>query len=138
MAKLYARAKMVQGPLIILEDGRAHATVVDQPSAPSPGAGPTPLELALMSHAGCYVTIAQLIAGKMRFKLKGLDVSVDALKSEEAGTIVEETFEILFKTDATESQVERLHEHTLKNCPVGILFEKAGVKTTYNIKSQKE
>jgi len=26
----------------------------------------------------------------------------------------------------------------LENCPVGKLFEKAGVKTNYNIKTQKE
>jgi putative redox protein len=138
MAKLHAVAKMVQGPLIVLENGRAHATVVDRPSASSLGVGPTPLELCIMSHAGCYVTIAQFVAVKMRLQLKGLEVTVEALKSEEAGTIVEETFDILYKTDAAEDQVKRLHEHTLKNCPVGVLFKKAGVKTSYNIKTQKE
>lgn len=138
MAKLHATAKMVQGPLIVLDNGRAHAAVVDQPSASSLGLGPTPLELCVMSHAGCYVTIAQLVAGKMRMQLKGLDVKVDAVKSDEAGTVVEETFDITYKTEATEDQVKRLHEHTLKNCPVGILFEKAGVKIIYNLKVQKE
>lgn len=138
MAKLHATAKMVQGSLIVLDNGRAHAAVVDQPSESSPGVGPTPLELCVMSHAGCYVTIAQLVASKMRMQLKGLDVTVDALKSEEAGTIVEETFGIVYETDAPEEQVKRLHEHTLKNCPVGILFEKAGVKIIYNFKIQKE
>jgi hypothetical protein len=34
--------------------------------------------------------------------------------------------------------VQRLHEVTLKNCPVGILFERAGVKITYNLKTVKE
>ena len=91
-----------------------------------------------MSHAGCYATIAQLVVGKMRIQLKGLEVTVDAVKSQEAGTIVEETFDILIKTDATEEQVQQLHEHTLKNCPVGVLFEKAGVKITYNIKTKNE
>jgi len=91
-----------------------------------------------MSHAGCYATIAQLVAGKMRMQLKGLDVEVNAVKSQETGTIVEETFDILIKTDATEEQVQQLHEHTLKNCPVGVLFEKAGVKITYNIKTKNE
>jgi len=71
-------------------------------------------------------------------QLKGLDVKVDAVKSDEAGTVVEETFDITYKTEATEDQVKRLHEHTLKNCPVGILFEKAGVKIIYNLKVQKE
>jgi putative redox protein len=91
-----------------------------------------------MSHAGCYATICELTAQKMRLPLKGLDVKVEATKSEEAGTITEETFDILFKLDAPEDRVQRLHELTLKNCPVGVLFEKAGVKITYNMKTQKE
>jgi hypothetical protein len=35
-------------------------------------------------------------------------------------------------------RVQRLHELTLKNCPVGVLFEKAGVKISYNLKILNE
>ncbi len=91
-----------------------------------------------MSHAGCYATIAALTAQKMRLNLKGCDVKVEAVKSEELGTVAEETFDIIFKLDAPEDRVQRLHGLTLKNCPVGILFEKAGVKIAYNLKAQKE
>jgi putative redox protein len=138
MAKLHAKARLIQDFEIALDNGRAHAVVADQPSATSPGLGATPLELCVMSHAGCYVTIAALVAKRMRLNIRGCEVIVDALKSEEAGTIVEETFDIAFSTDATEDQVQRLHEHTLKNCPVGILYEKAGVKIAYNLKTQME
>jgi putative redox protein len=137
-AKLHARARIIQGFEIALDNGRSHCSVVDQPSGTFPGLGPTPLELCIMSHAGCYATIAALTAQKMRIPLKGCDVKVDAVKSEEAGTITEETFDILFKLDAPEDRVQRLHEVTLKNCPVGILFEKAGVKITYKLRTQKE
>jgi putative redox protein len=91
-----------------------------------------------MSHAGCYVTIAILTARKMRLQLKGCDVKVEAFKDPEIGTITEETFDVLFKIDAPEERVQRLHEVTLKNCPVGILFEKAGVKIAYKLRTQKE
>jgi uncharacterized OsmC-like protein len=91
-----------------------------------------------MSHAGCYATIAALTAEKMRLTLKGCEVKVEAEKSEETGTIAEETFDILFKLDAPEDKVQRLHELTLKNCTVGKLFERAGVKITYNLKTLKE
>jgi uncharacterized OsmC-like protein len=91
-----------------------------------------------MSHAGCYATIAVLTAQKMRLPLKGCDVKVEAVKSEETGTIAEETFDILFKLDAPEDRVQRLHKLTLKNCPVGKLFEKAGVRITYNLKTLKD
>jgi putative redox protein len=91
-----------------------------------------------MSHAGCYATICALTAQKMRLPLKGCDVKVEAVKSEEAGTITEETFNITFKLDAPADRIQRLHDLTLKNCPVGVLFEKASVKITYNLKTQKE
>ena len=60
------------------------------------------------------------------------------VKSEETGTISEETFDISIKTDAPKDRVDRLHKLTLENCPVGILFEKAGVKITYNVTITKE
>jgi putative redox protein len=138
MAKLHAKAKLIQDFELALDNGRAHALVADQPSATSPGVGATPLELCVMSHAGCYVTIAALVAKRMHLNIKGCEVTVDALKSEEADTIVEETFDITYTSDASEDQIKRLHEHTLRNCPVGILFERAGVKIAYNVKTQKE
>jgi uncharacterized OsmC-like protein len=74
----------------------------------------------------------------MRLNLKGCDVKLEATKSDETGTIVAETFDIFLKLDAPEDRVERLHELTLKNCPVGVLFEKAGVEIKYNIRTKKE
>ena len=138
MGKLHARARIIQGFEIALDNGRSHCSIVDQPTPTFPGLGPTPLELCVMSHAGCYATIAALTADKMRLTLKGCDVKVEAIKSEEAGTITEEKFDISLKLDAPADRIQRLHELTLKNCPVGILFEKAGVKIKYNLKTQKE
>jgi len=138
MAKLHARARIIQDYEIVLDNGRGHSSVADQPNETFAGNGATPLELCVMSHAGCYATIAALTAEKMRLKLKGCEVTVDAVKSPETGTIGEETFDIVFKLDAPEDRVRRLHELTLKNCPVGVLFEKAGVKITYIIKTVKE
>jgi len=138
MGKLHARARIIQGFEIALDNGRSHCSIVDQPHDTFPGLGPTPLELCVMSHAGCYATICALTAQKMRLPLKGCDVKVEAVKSEEAGTITEETFNITFKLDAPADRIQRLHDLTLKNCPVGVLFEKASVKITYNLKTQKE
>jgi putative redox protein len=137
LGKLHARATLIGGYELALDNGRAHALIADQPTETSPGVGATPLELCVMSHAGCYVTIAALTAEKMRLPLKGLDVKVEAEKSAETGTIGKETFDITYTIDATEDRVQRLHELTLKNCPVGILYELAGVKITYNIKTIK-
>ncbi|MGB9842146.1 MAG: OsmC family protein [Candidatus Bathyarchaeales archaeon] len=136
--KLYARARIIQGYEVALDNGRSHCTIADQPTQTFPGFGPTPLELCVMSHAGCYATVAAITARKMRLPLKGCEVKVEAVKSEEAGTIIEEKIDILFKLDAPKDRLQRLHEVTLKNCPVGILFEKAGVQITYKLRAQKE
>ncbi len=138
MTKLHARARTIESFEIAIDDGRGHCVVADQPTETSEGLGPTPLELCVMSHAGCYATIAALVAKRMRLPLKGCDVKVEATKSEEVGTIVEETFDVTLKLDASEDRVKRLHNLTLENCPVGVLYEKAGVKIAYNIKTQKE
>ena len=73
----------------------------------------------------------------MRLDLKGCDVKVEAVKSEQIGTIVEENFDITLRLDAPADRIQRLHELTLKNCPVGILFEKAGVKINYTVNTEK-
>jgi uncharacterized OsmC-like protein len=112
--------------------------VVDLPPELGTGLGPTALQLCVMSHAGCYATICVYTARKMRIPLNGLTVKVEAVETEEAGTITEETFNIEIKADAPADRIQRLHELTVKNCPVDILLKKAGVKIQYNVKTSKE
>jgi len=133
-----AKAKLIEGFQIILDDGHSHSIVVDLPPELGTGLGPTSLEVCVMSHAGCYVTICALTAKKMRIPLKGLTVEVEAVKTDEAGTITEETFNIEIKADAPADRIKRLHELTVKNCPVDILLQKAGVKIEYNVKTVRE
>ena len=90
-----------------------------------------------MSYAGCYATIFALTAEKSRVGIKDLEVKAEGIKSEEAGTITEVSFDVIVKTDALEDRVQRIHRLTLKNCPVGIIFDKAGTKTSYKIKVEK-
>ncbi len=136
--KMHANAKLIEGFQIILDDGEAHSTIVDLAPDLGTGLGPSSLELCVMSHAGCYITILALVAKKMHLILKGARVGVEAVKSEETGTISEETFEISIKSDANMDRIERLHKLTLETCPVGILFEKAGVKISYRLNVTKE
>jgi len=133
MGKLLSKAILVQDFEIVLDNQRGHSTVADQPLGGSPGFGPTPLELCVMSHAGCYATICALVAKKLRLQLHGLEVKVEAVKAEDTGTIAEDTFSILLKTDAPEDKIRKLHELTLKNCPVGKIFEAAGVRLNYSL-----
>ena len=136
--KMYANAKLIEGFQILLDDNETHSYVVDVEPDLGTGLGPSSLELCVMSHAGCYVTICVLTAKKMRLALKGVRVKVEAVKSDETGTISEETFDINIKTDVPQDRVERLHKLTLENCPVGILFEKARVKINYKLNVIRE
>jgi uncharacterized OsmC-like protein len=137
--KLYANAKLVKNYRIDVDDGRAHALCLDlEEDSDGTNMGPSALELALMSFAGCYATIFMLTANKMRATIKDLEIKVEAVKSEQAGTITETKFDITTRTDLAEDRVRRLHELTVKGCPVGKIFEKAGVKTTYNVKIEKQ
>jgi uncharacterized OsmC-like protein len=90
MGRLNARALIVRDYAIVLDNGRPHAVIVDQSTETFSGLGPTPLELCVMSHAGCYATIAALTARKMRLQLQGCDVRVEAVKDPVVGTITEE------------------------------------------------
>jgi putative redox protein len=137
MVKLHATAKITHDFEIAMDNNRGHSVLADQPTPTSPGSAATPLELCIMSHAGCYATIAALTAQKMRLDLKGCEVTIEAEKDPQTGTIGTETINILLKIDAPQDRIDRLHEVTVKTCPVGVLFELAGVKTTYNLQVQK-
>ena len=129
---------MVKDLRIAVDNGRAHSVCLDLPPELGTDMGPTALELGVMSYAGCFATIFALTAKKMRVSLKDLEVKMEAVKSEEAGTITEASFDILVKADVPEDKIQRIFKLTLENCPVGKLFEKAGVKTSYNIRTDKE
>ncbi|MCS7114369.1 MAG: OsmC family protein [Nitrososphaerota archaeon] len=134
--KLRSWAKLVKGFKIIIDNGRFHSVCVDLPPELGTDKGPTALELCVMSYAGCFATIFALMAKKTRVALKDLEVDLEAVKSDEVGTITEASFNITVKTDASEEAVQRVFKLTVENCPVGKLFERANVKITYNLKTE--
>lgn len=138
MGKLHATAKLVKDFRIDVDDGRTHAFCLDLPPEDGTDLGPSALELSLMSLAGCYATIFLLTAKKMRIAGKDLEVSVEASKSEETRTIAEANLLIRVKADAIADRIQRAHRLTVESCPVGMLYEKAGVKTKYRIETLKE
>jgi len=135
--KLHLTAKLVKDLRIAVDDGRSHSLCLDLPPELGTDMGPTALELGAMSYAGCIATIFALTAKKMRVPLKDLEVNMEAIKTEEAGTITEVRFEVAAKADAPEDRMQRIFKLTLENCPVGKLFEKAGVKAEYSLRILK-
>ena len=137
MTFITSKARLIKDLRVTVDNGRAHSVCLDLPPELGTDMGPTALELGVMSFAGCFVTIFSLTAKKMRIQLKELEVELRAQKSEETGTIISAEFEITVKSDAGEGRIQRIFELTRKNCPVGKLFEQAGVKISYNLRYVK-
>ena len=133
VTEINVTAKLVDNFRIDVDNQRAHTIALDLEPPDGKDMGPSALEVCIMSFAGCYATIFMLTAKKMRFRVKGLEVKVEALKSEEAGTITKVDAHILVDSDLPRDRLQRAHELTVKTCPVGILFEKANVKIKYQL-----
>ena len=71
----------------------------------------------------------------MRILLKALKVKVVAIKTDAAGTLTEEMFEVTVDTNAPVDRIKRCHVLTLR-CPVGIIFKKAGIEMTYKLNGE--
>jgi uncharacterized OsmC-like protein len=135
---LHSTARLVKGFLQTVDNGRNHAICIDQPPEDGTDFGPTALELCVMGYAGCVATISLLIARNSKVAIKDLEVKVDAVKSDEEGTITETNSHIRVKTEAPEDKVRRIVEMAIRTCPVGKLFVKAGVKETHTILVEKQ
>jgi len=138
MVVINSRAKRMEEFRITVDDGRAHSVCLDLPPEMGTDMGPTALELGVMSFSGCVATIFTLMAKKMRVSISDLDVKVRAEKPEGARTVTKADFEIIVKTGESEEKINRVWKKTRENCPVGILFEQAGVQVDYKLKIVKE
>jgi putative redox protein len=138
MVVINSRAKRVEEFRITVDDGRAHSVCLDLPKEMGTDMGPTALELGVMSFSGCVATIFTLMAKKMRVSISDLDVKVKAEKPEDARTVTKADFEIIVKTGESEEKIKRVWQKTRENCPVGILFEQAGVQVDYKLRIVKE
>jgi len=138
LTSITSKAKLIKDLRVAVDNGRAHSVCLDLPPELGTDMGPTALELGVMSFSGCFATIFSLTAKKMRIQLKDLEVELHAQKSEETGTITSAEFKITVRSDVTKDRIQRMFELTRKNCPVGKLFEQAGVKISYDLKHVKE
>ncbi len=134
MAVINSKAKLIQEFRIAVDDGRAHSVCVDLPPDMGTDRGPTALELGVMSFAGCVATIFVLMAKKTRTTISDLEVNMKAEKPEGAKTVTKADYEVVVKSGESPDKLERVFELTRANCPVGLLFEKAGVEVSYKLK----
>lgn len=127
-----ARSLWIEGYKSVVDNGRSHSVVVDLP--PDLGGsdqGPTALELAVMSLAGCVTTIFSIVAKKMRLNYDELEAYVEAEKGEV--TVEKAKLTLKVRTSAPRERVETAFKRTMEICPVGVLFSKADVEIEENL-----
>lgn len=122
--KMKSKSVLIEGYQSVIDNGRNHSVVTDLPKGTNLGA--SALELTVMSLAGCISTIFKTTAEKMRLNVDKVEVDMDAEKGND--TISKVTYKVHVKSDASDEQLRKCLDLTLKNCPVGVLFEKAGVE----------
>ena len=123
-----SNAVLLGGFKSVVDNGRKHNLFTDLP--PKKGGtdeGPTALELTVMGLSGCVSTIFAVVAGNSRLEFSDLSVEVDAEIPDGAEIFSKVTVAVTVKSDAGEEKVQRVLNKTLEVCPVGTLFEKAGV-----------
>lgn len=112
----------------VIDNGRGHQVVIDMPEAKNgDNQGATAVELTAMSLAGCIVTIFAIMAEKMRIKFTQLEIELDSAKTDNDATITKNDYVLKIKTDESIEKIEKCLKHTIDTCPVGVLFEKAGI-----------
>ena len=118
----------------VVNDGRNHNVVVDLPIAKGGSdSGTTGIELCVMSLSSCIGTVFAMIAGKMRLSYTKMQVEVYAEQDHNASTITDVHCVLSILTGEEKEKIEKCFEHTVKTCPVGVLFAQAGVEITNEI-----
>jgi uncharacterized OsmC-like protein len=125
---MQAVATWRRGHEILLEDGRAHAVVVDfPPDGGGTSAGTTPLELSVLSLAGSLTSTFVALARKRGMDFSGVKLVLEGdLASSDAGLReIHGTLRVRSRADRTE--VEATLRSALELCPVGRIFRDAHV-----------
>jgi len=113
----------------VVDNDRHHGLVVDLPEAKSgDDLGPTALELAVMGLSGCISTIWAVVAQKSRITYHKLRVELEADKPDDAATVTAARAKVYVQSEESQDRLEKILEKVMKTCPVGQLYEQAGIE----------
>ncbi len=125
-------AKWVENKLSVLTNERGHSAVVDLPNeSKGQNSSYTALEMTLMSLGGCITTIYSVIAQNKKVPIYDIKVEIEAEQDKKTINSLNINIDIL--TTAEESEAKKIFKNTMESCPVGILFERAGVDIDYSV-----
>ncbi len=134
MAKLGARAVLVEGFRSVVDNLRGHSVVLDLPDSSGGGdTGATALELAVMALAGCLSTVFSVACRNRGIPIERFEVRISAEKPDKEQTVTSCRVLAVVSSPASRDRIERAWEGTLRSCPVGELFSRAGVGLDFHL-----
>ncbi len=138
MAKVKGKAKLLENTRLIAENGRGHSVICDLPEdSGGTNAGPSPLELALMSLAGCGVIIYADVCKNSKIDPGSIEVAVEAQKSPNSPILQSVTMKVNIASKARKALVEAAWRRTEAGCPVLYVYkEPIPVKVEVDIQAQ--
>jgi uncharacterized OsmC-like protein len=128
-------AKLVEGCFqSIVDNGGHHGIVLDLPgNKGGQDVAPTALELTVMSLSGCISTIWAVVAKNSGVSYRKFTVEVEADKPDDQPTIVAARAVAHIESTESEEILERTLDKVMRTCPVGQLYEKAGIEVETKI-----
>ena len=137
MAKLKASAKLLENVRLVTENGRGHSVVCDlSEAAGGTNTGPTPLELALMSLAGCGVIIYADVCKNSKIDPGNIEIAVEAEKTSNSPTLSGVAMKVKITSKARKALVEATWRRTEAGCPVLFVYkESVPVKVEVEVKA---
>jgi len=137
MEILNATVKNIENFRMAVDNGK-HSICLDLSSnVGGEDKGPSSLDLTVMSLAGCIAQIFTLVSKKMRIEISDLTVKMRAEKPDDAPTITRTECELSLKSKEKKEKIERAWKHTMSTCPVGQLFEAAGIDVKCKLSIEK-
>lgn len=138
MAKLNGNAKLLENVRLVADNGRGHSVICDLSEASGgTNAGPSPLELALMSLAGCGVIIYADVCKNSKIDPGQIEVNVEAEKVPNTPNITGVTMKVNITSKARKPLVEAAWRRTEASCPVIVIYkEQVPVKVEVDIKAE--
>ena len=126
MAKIKANAKLLENTRLIAENGRGHSIICDLPvSSGGTNSGPTPLELSLMSLAGCGVIIFADVCKNSKIEPINIEIEVEAEKTSTSPTLKAITMKVKIVSKIRKGLVEAAWRRTEAGCPVLFVYKES-------------
>jgi uncharacterized OsmC-like protein len=138
MARINGKAKLLENTRLVAENGRGHSVICDLPeSQGGTNAGPTPLELALMSLAGCGVIIYADVCKNSKIDPGNIEVNVEAEKTPDSPVLAAVTMKVNITSKTRKPLVEAAWRRTEASCPVLYIYkEPIPTKVEVDIKTE--